>query len=219
MKSALAASLAGLFAAMAWAVPASATVTVTAPRCEYADDPLGLDSPRPRLNWVLESNQRAQSQTAYQILVASSDEKLKAGQADLWDSGKVTSDQSIQIAYAGKPLASRQRCVWRVRVWDQDGNTAESAPAFWEMGLLQASPPTPPRHRPSMGRGGSGSPKAIPRPTHPGATGSSAASFSFRPRPVSSAPRSRSPWTISSPFTSTARKLEKAVDKSMRGRN
>ena len=137
MKSSFTASLAGLFAAMVLAVPASATVTVTTLRCEYATDPLGLDSPRPRLSWVLESNQRAQRQTAYQILVASSEEKLIAGQADLWDRGKVTSDQSIQIAYAGKPLASRQRCVWKVRVWDQDGKTAESAPAFWEMGLLQ----------------------------------------------------------------------------------
>ena len=119
------------------ALSAAAAVTVTTPRCEYSDNPLGLDSPQPRLSWVLESNERAQRQAAYQILVASSEEKLKASQADVWDSGKVASDQSIQIAYAGKPLTSRQRCFWKVRVWDQDGKTADSAPSFWEMGLLQ----------------------------------------------------------------------------------
>ena len=116
---------------------ASAGVTVNTLRCEYADNPLGIDSSQPRLSWVLESDQRAQRQTAYQVLVASSTDKLKAGEADLWDSGKVPSDQSIQVVYAGKPLASRQRCAWMVRVWDQDGKAAESKPALWEMGLLQ----------------------------------------------------------------------------------
>jgi alpha-L-rhamnosidase len=123
--------------ALTLAVSASAAVTVTLPRCEYADQPLGLDSPQPRLSWVLESNERAQRQSAYQILVASSADKLQAGQADLWDSGKLASDQSIQVVYAGQPLASRQRCFWRVHVWDQDGKLAESTPTFWEMGLLQ----------------------------------------------------------------------------------
>ena len=115
----------------------SATVTVTTLRCEYAENPVGIDSPQPRLGWVLESKQRAQRQTAYQVLVATSDELLKPGKADLWDTGKVVSDQSIQLAYAGKPLASRQRCFWKVRVWDQDGKMSESAPAQWEMGLLE----------------------------------------------------------------------------------
>ncbi len=118
---------------------AQAAVTVQDLRCEYAADPLGIDSLQPRLSWVLESTERAQSQTAYQVLVASSPEKLRAGQADLWDSGKLASDQSIQVVYAGKPLASRQRCAWKVRVWDQDGKVVESKPAFWEMGLLQAA--------------------------------------------------------------------------------
>jgi alpha-L-rhamnosidase len=116
---------------------AFAGLSVTSPRCEYADNPLGIEAAQPRLSWVLESNERAQRQAAYQVLVASSEDKLKAGQGDLWDSGKVASDQSIQVVYAGKPLPSRQRCFWRVRIWDQDGKIADSAPAFWEMGLLQ----------------------------------------------------------------------------------
>lgn len=119
------------------ALSAAAALNVTLPRCEYADSPVGIDTPQPRLSWLLESPERAQRQTAYQVLVASSPDRLLSGQPDLWNSGKVASDQSIQIPYAGRPLVSRQRCFWRVRVWDQDGKLSESTPTFWEMGLLQ----------------------------------------------------------------------------------
>jgi alpha-L-rhamnosidase len=79
-------------------------------------------------------------QTAYQILVASSEEKLKAGEGDLWDSGKVISDQSTQVPYQGKGLSSRQHCYWKVRVWDKDGEAnGYSDPASWEMALLSPS--------------------------------------------------------------------------------
>lgn len=106
-------------------------------RCEYLHNPLGIDSPRPRLSWEMQSEHRGDYQTAYQIIVASSPELLKRNQGDLWDSGKVLSDQSIQIEYAGKNLASRIRYHWRVRLWDKNGEPSEwSQPATWSMGLL-----------------------------------------------------------------------------------
>jgi alpha-L-rhamnosidase len=106
-------------------------------RTEYASNPIGLDTLQPRFSWKLTSMERGARQSAYQILVASSDAKAMSGEADLWDSGRVTSAQSIQIVYAGKPLGSRQRCTWRVRVWDSQGNPTEfSGSATWEMGLL-----------------------------------------------------------------------------------
>jgi alpha-L-rhamnosidase len=89
------------------------------------------------LSWGLESKDRAQTQSAYQILVASSAEKLRANDADLWDSGRVASNQSLQVPYAGRPLVSGQCCFWKVRSWDQDNQpSAYSSPASWEMGLL-----------------------------------------------------------------------------------
>ena len=112
-------------------------------RCESLANPLGIDVTQPRLSWVIvERSQkpevRSQKQTAYQILVASSEPLLKRDQGDLWDSGKVASDQSIQVEYRGQPLASRMRCYWKARVWDQDGKaSAWSQPAQWTMGLLQ----------------------------------------------------------------------------------
>ena len=106
-------------------------------RCEYLDNPLGIDTLQPRLSWVLESKQRGQKQTAYQILVASQEALLRADTGDLWDTGTVTSDQTLQVVYAGKALSSCQRCYWKVRVWDKDGKaSAYSGPACWEMGLL-----------------------------------------------------------------------------------
>lgn len=110
-------------------------------RCEYLDDPLGIDTPQPRLNWILTApaGGRGMRQSAYQILVASSEDGLMANQADLWDSGKVASDETNQIRYRGSPLASRQKAFWKVRVWDQSGRIGESKPAIWEMGLLEPS--------------------------------------------------------------------------------
>ena len=82
---------------------------------------------------------RGARQTAYQVLVASTPEKLAADQGDLWDSGQVASDQSTQIVYAGKPLASRMQCYWKVRLWDADGKpTAYSKPALWTHGPAEA---------------------------------------------------------------------------------
>jgi alpha-L-rhamnosidase len=108
-------------------------------RCEHLENPQGIDPTQPRLSWMLYSSERGVKQSAYQILVASSEDKLKSDAADLWDSGKVLSDESILVAYAGKPLASRTECFWKVRVWDANGKVSDwSRPALWTMGILNA---------------------------------------------------------------------------------
>jgi alpha-L-rhamnosidase len=107
--------------------------------CEYLANPLGIDAVKPRFRWVFESKpgERGRKQTAYQILVATSEAKLRAGQGDLWDSDRTESNQSAQVPYGGKPLRSRLRCWWKVRVWDEQGRSgAWSEPAHWSMGLL-----------------------------------------------------------------------------------
>lgn len=105
-------------------------------RCEMLTDPLGIDTRTPRLSWEISSDQRAVQQTAYQVLVASSAEKLAAGEGDLWNSGKVFSDQSVHVSYDGKPLTSRMECYWKVKVWTGQEELAWSEPARWTMGLL-----------------------------------------------------------------------------------
>jgi alpha-L-rhamnosidase len=117
----------------------SAAVRVEHLQCEYLDNPLGIDTPAPRLSRILTSAERGVKQSAYQILAAGSEAALNKNQADLWDSGEILSDDTAQIRYDGKPLASRQQAYWKVRVWDQAGALSESKPARWEMGLLQSN--------------------------------------------------------------------------------
>lgn len=106
-------------------------------RCEYLNNPLGVDAAHPRLSWILDADGRGQEQTAYQILVAHTAAELEQDHGDLWDSGKVASDQTTFVNYDGYPLYSREACFWKVRSWDKDGQVSPwSKPAFWEMGLL-----------------------------------------------------------------------------------
>jgi alpha-L-rhamnosidase len=107
-------------------------------RCEYLVNPLGIDAPQPRLSWILDSGRRGEKQTAYQVLVASTLKLLEQDQGDLWDSGKVASDETAHVGYAGRPLTSRQSCFWKVRAWDRAGKPGDWSPvAQWHMGLLQ----------------------------------------------------------------------------------
>lgn len=107
-------------------------------RCEYLQNPLGIESRSPRLSWHILSNQRNVSQTSYQILVSDSPELLQKNEGNYWNSGKVKSDESIQIAYHGKPLEATKTYFWKVKIWDnQRHESAWSEVNQWQMGLLK----------------------------------------------------------------------------------
>ncbi len=109
-------------------------------RCEYLKNPMGIDVLQPRFQWLLEVSRRAEMQTAYQVLVASSPSILVQDHGDQWDSGKIMSADSTQVAYKGKTLESGHTYYWKVRTWDSQGNpSAYSQPAKFEMGLLARS--------------------------------------------------------------------------------
>src|SRR5262245_20304759 len=113
------------------------SIQVVGIRVDYRDQPLAQDNRYPGLSWRLEPDRRSVRQSAFRILVASSEAGLLAGAGDLWDSGKQSGSHSIGIVYGGLALVSRQRCWWNVQVWDEhDQPSAPSAPASWEMGLL-----------------------------------------------------------------------------------
>ncbi len=116
-----------------------AQISVARLQCEYAENPLGIETPTPRLSWQLQSVQRSQQQTACRVLVADSPAGLQAGQGILWDSGRQTTHQSLGVPYAGKPLLAGHAYYWKVMVWDKVGKpSAWSSIAQWRMGL-----PTP----------------------------------------------------------------------------
>ena len=110
--------------------------------CEYLDEPLAVRELAPRLTWTLASDENGARPCAYRIVVADSRDALARGEGNLWDSGKVCSDETVNVPYAGRRLAARQDCWWKVQVW-QDGAgeapVAESAVSHWRMGLLDAA--------------------------------------------------------------------------------
>ncbi len=119
------------------AMSAAALATPVHLRCEYMRNPLGLDASTPHLSWQSDSTAQNWKQAAYEVLVASNIEHLRAGKPDVWDSGKISSDESLGISYGGPALESRKRYYWKVRVWDSAGNASDSTEdAWWEMGLL-----------------------------------------------------------------------------------
>ena len=117
---------------------ANSSLNLSGLRCEYQQDPVGVDSAHPQLAWHLESTAPGVHQAAYQVLVARTLELLASDQGDLWNSGKVKSSDSVHVLYRGSALSSRLRCYWKARVWDESGRRSNwSRPAFWEMGLLR----------------------------------------------------------------------------------
>lgn len=109
-------------------------------RCEFQVDPLGIDVRQPKLSWIVNDEDRGEVQTAYRVLVASSETLLAQGQGDLWDTGRVPSNQQTALLYAGEPLQSQTRYWWQVKTWDKDGNgNAWSKPAWFETGMLDPS--------------------------------------------------------------------------------
>ncbi|MFC8202053.1 family 78 glycoside hydrolase catalytic domain [Streptomyces sp. NPDC057298] len=129
--------MAGGTSAAAEASPRSQGGPVWGLTVEHRTDPLGVDAPKPRFGWRTRSATRGWSQGAYQILVASSPDKLTPSRADLWNSGRVSSSDSVAVLYKGKPLRASTRYHWTVTVWDSEGHKAGSAPpAVFETGLL-----------------------------------------------------------------------------------
>ena len=110
-------------------------------RCEYGRKPTAVGETQPRLSWVVEAgqNRRAVTQAGYRLLVAGSLEALRQDRGDAWDSGKVSSDQNVQVVYDGKPLSSGQTYYWKVMIWDRGGHASPwSDPSQWTMGLRKS---------------------------------------------------------------------------------
>lgn len=107
--------------------------------CDYRTDPIGIDDLRPLLNWKIQSSKYNVVQTACQILVADNLQDLNQDKGNIWDSKKVGSSASVQLSYSGRKLISGKAYYWKVRVWDNQNNSAWSKPASWRMGLLNSA--------------------------------------------------------------------------------
>lgn len=115
---------------------AQTKISVTNLQCEMLNNPEGIDVVQPRLSWQIKSDVNDVKQTAYQIMVASTLENLNANKADLWDSGKVTSNESVNIIYSGKKLGDRQNAFWKVTVFTNKGEIKSTETAHFSIGIL-----------------------------------------------------------------------------------
>ena len=114
----------------------NAQTKVLSLKCELLKDPAGIDILQPRLSWQITSSERDVQQTGYQVIVASSKEKLAKSEGDLWNSGRVNSSQSVHVIYNGKKLVSRQDCYWKVKIFTNKTEATSSEIASWSMGFL-----------------------------------------------------------------------------------
>jgi alpha-L-rhamnosidase len=106
-----------------------AQVSVTNLLCESLRNPVGLGVKQPRFSWQLTGDKRNLLQSAYEIRVSD-------GATTAWSSGKVLSEQSVYVQYAGKPLEWEKKYSWQVRAWDNYGKvSAWSQPAFFQLAL------------------------------------------------------------------------------------
>ena len=128
-------------ACAALALAGSATAQTDGPeklQCESLANPLGMDTRQPLLSWRLHDSRPGARQSAYQVQVASSENNLVAGKADVWDSGRIESDQTHNVIYAGPTLRPSTRYFWRVLAWDADGKPyPPSQASWWETGLQE----------------------------------------------------------------------------------
>ncbi len=118
-------------------LPAAATSVHL--RTDHLTNPIGIDTRQPTFAWQSDATTPNWTQSAYQLLVATSEQNLAAGKADIWDSGRIASSDSINIPYSGPALKPRTRYVWLVRVWDNKGGNSASTPASFETGMLSPS--------------------------------------------------------------------------------
>lgn len=120
--------------------PIDSQVTVDELMCEFQENPIGIDRAQPLLQWKIRDDRRGAKQTAWQVIISATREGADDGVGEVWDSGKVDSEQSVHIPYGGPVLESRNTYFWRVRIWDMNGEvSAWSDIASWEMGLLNDS--------------------------------------------------------------------------------
>jgi len=121
----------------AFAQQAVTTMGPVERRVDNLKNPLGIDDPTPKFSWQLRDPESGAKQTAYEVLVASSPELLTQGKADVWSSGRVASEQSLNVRYGGPALKPSTRYSWCVKLWGADGKLYRANELAWfETGLM-----------------------------------------------------------------------------------
>ena len=101
---------------------------------EYTENYICVDTKEPRFGWRMKSdnNSRCIFQTAYQIEVIDEDGN------NVWNSGKIESDQSQNIIYNGETLLPKTRYDWTVTVWNNIGEEL-TGKSWFETSLMSSN--------------------------------------------------------------------------------
>ncbi len=108
--------------------------------CESQENPIGIDCEKPQFSWKLNTSNRGARQSAYRIVVGKSENEITKGNAKVWDSGKILSEESVYVPFEGGKLESNTTYYWAVEVWDEDGKKSHvSETATFETAFLHES--------------------------------------------------------------------------------
>src|SRR6185312_6903035 len=122
----------GIFALLLISCLAFSQTRVAELLCNNLNNPIEVEV-SPQFSWQLISSKRNVLQTAYEI-------KILSNKSVVWNAGKIQSNQSVHVPYAGSPLQSGKKYYWQVRVWDNAGKVSDwSKIAFFQMALLNKS--------------------------------------------------------------------------------
>ena len=100
-------------------------------KCEYLNNPLGIDTQAPGFSWEVSNKSRGALQSAYELIVATSKEKLARDEGDMWDSGRTEGTNNSYVIYDGQPLQSFVRYYWKVKYWNQNGQPSPYSSTAW----------------------------------------------------------------------------------------
>lgn len=127
-----------LFVIGLWGCSSAADFELSSLRVDRRYNPLALEQKTPVLSWQINSKKVGFRQAAYHVLVADSESKLKEGKANIWDSGKISSEESLNVLYDGNVLESGKTYYWKVKVWSREGKASNwSSTNRWQMGLME----------------------------------------------------------------------------------
>lgn len=106
-------------------------------RCEYRENPLGIDTREPVFSWEIPGSPRHITQTAYEVRVSTQPSLLRFSGGQSWNSGRIHSGASSAVILTGLTLQSSTRYFWIVRVYDEAGEPSGwSEPAWFETAFL-----------------------------------------------------------------------------------
>ncbi len=110
-------------------------VSITDLKAEHLENPIGIDTPSPRLSWRMDDNRQGAIQTAFRIIVDTDSLNVVREQGNKWDTKRISSDNML-ASYNGAALSPFTKYYWKVMVWDMNNKSISSPITSFETGMM-----------------------------------------------------------------------------------